>query len=158
MAVEEWFEKAAEAAKQSKCQRAKCGAVVVKDNSVIGAGSNSPAGGEPNRCMDEYSIPENNKHDITCCVHAEVRAIHDAMLKNPNELAGSDLYFARVDNNGEIISSGVPYCTICSREALDAGVKTFCLWHKDGIKVYDTQEYNNLSYQFFKDPSLWPLK
>lgn len=157
MAVD-WFQQAAEAAKQSKCLRAKCGSVLVKDEEVIGIGFNCPPAGEPNRCLDEYTIPENNKHDVTCCVHAEVRAIHDAMIKNPDKISGSDLYFTRIDDNGKIKFSGTPYCTICSREALDAGVKTFNLWHKDGPKMYNTQDYNNLSYQYFKDSSLWPLK
>ncbi len=158
MAVEKWFELAAEAAKQSSCLKAQCGAVIVKDGKVIGTGFNSPAAGEPNRCLDNYTIPENNKHDVTCCVHAEIRAIHDALSNYPAELSGSELYFTRIDDNDNIKPSGTPYCTLCSREALDAGISAFALWHKDGIKVYDTEEYNNLSYKFFKEPTLWQSK
>ncbi len=158
MTEEEYFNEAAKSAKQSKCQKAKCGAVLVSNGEIIGRGFNSPAGGEPNRCNDEYTIPENNKKDITCCPHAEVRAIHDALKNHPEKVKGSTLYFMRVDANDDNTFAGVPYCTTCSKEALDSGVAHFGLWHQEGIKLYDTQEYNNLSYQFFKDKNLWNLK
>lgn len=32
--------------------------------------------------------------------------------------------------------------------ALDLGIKNFILFHKQGIKVYDAREYNNLSFSF----------
>ncbi|MDQ3018398.1 MAG: hypothetical protein M3Q64_00825 [bacterium] len=142
----------------STCLKAFCGAVLVSGDEIIGRGFNSPAGGEPNRCSHEYVIPENNKNDITCCSHAEVRAIHDALAHHPDKVVGSTLYFMRLDKNKQQTKAGVPYCTLCSKEALDSGVKEFVLWHESGITVYDTQEYNNVSYQYFKDPSLWPLK
>jgi len=50
-----------------------------------------------------------------------------------------------------MLKSGKPYCTVCSRLALDNGIKEFVLWHTDGIKGYDTKEYNKLSYDFNKE-------
>jgi hypothetical protein len=44
--------------------------------------------------------------------------------------------------------SGKPYCTICSKSALDIGIKEFVLWHEDGICAYDTAEYNLLSFDY----------
>ncbi len=158
MTPEAYFNLAAEEAKNSLCLRAKCGAILVADGIVIGRGYNSPAGGEPNRCNDQYLIPENNKYDITCCPHAEVRAIHNALIDYPDKVPGSDLYFMRIDDAGNNTFAGVPFCTMCSKEALDAGVSNFGLWHGSGIKIYPSQEYNDLSYQFFKDKNLWPLK
>ena len=152
-----WMQMGVEAAQQSTCRKAQCGSILVKDGTIIGTGYNSPAGGENNRCLDTYSIPENNKYDITCCVHAEVRAIHDALRHHPEKLHGATLYFMRV-REGEQTRAGTPYCTICSKEALDAGVAEFVLWHEQDITVYDTQEYNNITYQFYKDPQLWQLK
>ncbi len=158
MEEEKWFNEAAQNAKQSPCLKAKCGAVIVANGEIIGRGFNSPAGNEPNRCLTEYVIPKNNKHDITCCVHAEVRAIHDALSNHPDKIKSSTLYFMRVNKDDQNTFAGVPFCTICSKEALDAGIKSFGLWHESGIRMYDTQEYNELSYQFFKDANLWPLK
>lgn len=157
MTDEQYFNEAAESAKLSTCLKAKCGAIIVKDGEIIGRGFNSPAGNEPNRCLTEYVIPENNKYDITCCVHAEVRAIHDAMTNQPEKLQGSSLYFMRVKGDDNTFA-GIPYCTLCSKEVLDSGIAKFGLWHEAGIKMYDTQEYNNQSYQFFKDKTLWDLK
>ena len=34
--------------------------------------------------------------------------------------------------------------------ALDVGIAEFVLWHEKGVCVYDTKEYNELSFQFGK--------
>lgn len=155
---DKWFEEAAKMARQSGCLKGKCGAVLVAGDKIIGSGFNSPAGGELNRCLDKYIIPENNKHNVTCCSHAEVRAIHDALLNFPDQIKDSTLYFMRVDQEGNQTFAKVPYCTTCSNEALDSGVKYFGLLYEEGAKVFPTQEYNNISYNYFKDPTLWQLK
>lgn len=49
--------------------------------------------------------------------------------------------------NGKIIS-GKPYCTICSKLALDVGISEFVLWHNEGICVYNTIEYNEISFGY----------
>ena len=54
----------------------------------------------------------------------------------------------RLDLDNQMQFAGKPYCTICSKLALDVGIKEFVLWHKDGIAVYDTHEYNELSFAF----------
>jgi hypothetical protein len=66
---------------------------------------------------------------------------------------GRDLYFVRVDMNAplNILFSGEPYCTVCSRFALDVGIKTFALWHEYGIIQYPTDVYNQLSYAYTPD-------
>ena len=158
---QKWFEEAAKVARNSRCQKAHCGAILVANDHIIGTGFNSPSGGEAPRCLDTYIIPENNKYNITCCIHAEVRAIHDAIKNSPYDIANSVLYFMRIDNAGQITKAGIPYCTICSSEALDSGVNFFALWHTEelgGITLYPTKEYNNISYNYFKDPTLWQLK
>lgn len=157
-AAQPWLDAAAEAAKQSSCARAKCGSVIVSQGQIIGQGYNSPAGNEPARCTTDYQIPSNNRHDLTCCVHAEIRAINDALTHHPEALSDSTLYFVRLGEDREPKPAGHPYCTMCSRAALDTGLAEFALWHKDGLTVYNTQEYNDLSYQFYKDQSLWNSK
>ena len=84
--------------------------------------------------------------DKTCCIHAEQRAIIDT-LTNKENIEGSDLYFTSVDKKN-IVYSENPYCTICSKLALDIGIKNFILWHKEGIRAYDAEEYNNLSFNY----------
>ncbi len=81
-------------------------------------------------------------------MHAEWRAILDAQKRNPDKMSGSNLFFVRVDNEGNIKKSGQPYCTVCSRLALDTGIAQFYLWHEEGITAYDTNEYDKLSYRY----------
>ena len=80
-------------------------------------------------------------------MHAEWRALTDA-LRGGHTLEGADLYFAGIDTEGNMRFSGAPYCTICSRFALDLGIARFGLWHESGVVMYDTKTYNDLSYAF----------
>jgi deoxycytidylate deaminase len=164
---ETYFAAAAKEAEKAICLRDKCGAVVVLDDVVIGRGYSGPATAHaekthiapgPQKCERDFLQSPKPKSDRTCCVHAEWRAIINAVKHvakaagNSSEetLAGSILYFTRVDADGNILKSGEPYCTVCSRLALDTGISQFALWHESGIRLYDTGEYNELSYQFHK--------
>ena len=139
---------AAELALKAECDDAKCGTVIVKNNKVIGYGCNSPPNGSKKRCHIKKSAYHNRVTDKTFCIHAEQRAILDALQRNADKVAGSRLYFIRVSDTGDILKAGKPFCTICSKYALDAGIKEFVLWHDKGICVYDTNEYNDLSFAY----------
>jgi len=149
MKDENYFQEAGKEAEKSLCLRDKCGAIVVLHDEVIGRGFNGPTNNDVSqrKCGLNLINSKKPKSDRTCCIHAEWRAIIDA-IKNNQNIKGSTLYFTRVDAGGNILKSGQPYCTVCSRLALDNGVKFFGLWHDSGIKLYDTNEYNELSYQF----------
>lgn len=144
-----WMNVAAQIAEKALCLQAKCGSVIVKNGEVIGTGYNAPPlDKEDNRtCLQEFN-PGKPKYDKTCCMHAEWRAIIDALKRNSEKLQGSKLYFTRIDERGNIKKSGQPYCTVCSRLALDSGISEFLLWHEKGICAYPTDEYNKLSYQY----------
>jgi deoxycytidylate deaminase len=144
-----YFQKAGEEAIKSTCLRAKCGAVVVLNGEVIGRGYNAPPKNDisKRKCEENFSHSTKPKSDKTCCVHAEWNAILDA-LRGRDTLSQSAIYFTRVDKTGKLLVSGDPYCTVCSRLALEIGIETFVLWHEDGIRIYPTQEYNDISYAF----------
>jgi deoxycytidylate deaminase len=142
-----WMEEAAKIAQSALCLRAKCGTVIVSDGNIIGKGYNAPPLDDLKNALCDTERGERGKHDRTCCMHAEWRAILDGVKRNPNRMVGSQLYFTRVNENGEILKSGEPYCSVCSRLALDAGVSEFVLWHEKGICSYDTTEYNKLSFR-----------
>lgn len=148
--VKEFFIRAAEVAKNATCTRSKCGSVIVKDGKIIGEGYNSPPGelSSQCRCRNEKDQYDKKVTDKTCCVHAEQRAIFDALRKNPNSVRGSTLFFIRLDEQEKMSRAGKPYCTICSKSALDVGIAEFVLWQKDGIHAFACEEYNNLSYDF----------
>lgn len=144
-----WMNQAAKVAESALCLKAKCGTVIVRDGDVIGVGYNAPAlDKEENRACDREVGGGKPGYDSTCCIHAEWRAIADAMKQNPDKLAGSKLYFTRVDTEGNQKRSGEPYCTVCSRLALDAGIENFVLWQEAGVCEYGTHEYNQLSYAY----------
>jgi len=141
---------AAELAKIATCLRRRCGSVIVKDGKIIGEGFNSPPGNleSQRRCAMEKTTYHRKVTDKTCCIHAEERAIFNALKNNPSKVEDSTLFFVSVDENGNPQRAGKPYCTGCSKRALEAGVKEFVLWHENGITVYDTEEYNDISFKY----------
>lgn len=145
-----FIEAAAKEAAHSLCLNRKCGTVIVKDGGILGKGYNAPPLDDLKHrtCLDVYEYPHKKNFDRTCCIHAEWRAIMDALRYHPDSLQGSRLYFTSVDERGEPQKSGRPFCTVCSRLALDSGIAEFVLWHKDGIAAYDTDEYNRISYHY----------
>ncbi len=137
-----------ENALKSKCKRSRCGSIIIaNEDMIIGQGYNSQPCDIEGACFKD-SLPANFKSDKTCCVHAEQRAVIDALSLYPKLLHGSDLFFVRLDADGKPESCGEPYCTICSKMALDAGVRRFILYHADGLRSYDTKRYNELSFQY----------
>lgn len=78
-------------------------------------------------------------------MHAEVRAITNALRAN-GDVAGSSLYFTSIDGSGARLVSGAPYCTICSKFALETGVSFFVLEHDFGVVSYPSDVYNQLSF------------
>jgi len=95
---------------------------------------------------EHYDRSKKPKYDLTCCVHAEWRAIVDALRKHHGEIKDATLYYVRLDEEGNPKRSGDPFCTVCSRLALDAGIAFFALWHEIGIVLYNTKDYNERSY------------
>ena len=83
-------------------------------------------------------------------MHAEWRAVLDACKHNADKIDGSVLYFMRLDDQGNFSGAGVPYCTNCSRLSMEAGIGEFALWNKDGADIYHINEYDRLSYEYFK--------
>lgn len=147
----EYMNVAIKIAKQSCCFRSKCGSVIIdKTGNIIGIGFNSPPGNKPiERCFKD-EITEDFVSDRTCCVHAEDRAIRNAIAINFEKLQGARIYFIRLNLDNNVIKAGRPYCTWCSKTALDVGIAEFVLWHEEGICAYETNEYNELSYKFKK--------
>jgi deoxycytidylate deaminase len=146
-----FIEEAAKIAQSSSCLRSKCGSIIVRSGEIIGKGFNSPPlNKKPGFCIKDQ-LPKNFKSDKTCCIHAEQRAIMDALKHNPEKISGSRLYFIRLDESRKKAMAGKPYCTICSKMALEVGISEFVLLHREGICVYGTEEYNRLSFEYRED-------
>ena len=147
----EYFEEAAGEAKKATCTHAKCGSIIVDvDGNIIGRGFNAPPLNlESQRfCDTEFDTSIKPKYDKTCCVHAEWNAIIDALKNNGNKIDGSTLYFMRIDDSGDFTNADQPFCTVCSRLALQSGIKNFALWNNKPV-IYNCLEYNKLSYELY---------
>ena len=145
-----FIDKAAEIAKNSECDRSRCGSVIVKDEEIIGKGFNSPPAEKysQKRCHIKKCEIHPKVTDKTCCIHAEQRAIMDSLKNSANKIKGSTLYFIRLNFDGKKQLAEKPYCTICSKMALDIGIKNFVLLHEKGVCVYNTKEYNDISFRY----------
>lgn len=137
--AEKYLNEAAKIALISTCERSRCGSIIVLNDEIIGSGFNSPPFGleTQRRCSCSKDSYHQKVTDKTCCVHAEQRAIMDTLRKKPDKISGSRLYFIRLDPEGKPSRAGKPYCTICSKMALDVGITEFVLWHENGVCVYD---------------------
>lgn len=134
----------------ASCTKAKCGSVIVDTNgNIIGVGFNAPPLEDEvhRKCSAVFDTDVKPKYDKTCCVHAEWAAILDALKNAPEQVKGSTLYFMRIDEDEEFTNAGVPFCTVCSRLALQAGISKFGLWN-DGPEMWDTADYNLASYKY----------
>jgi deoxycytidylate deaminase len=149
---EQYFEEARKVAAQATCNRAHCGSVIVsKDGQIIGRGYNAPPLGDESQRMCDVELDKSIKqsNDKTCCVHAEWNAIIDALQNYSDKIQGATIYFMRVDENDQFTEAGKPYCTVCSRLAMQSGIAQFGLWN-GGPELFDAADYNVQSYQYFR--------
>lgn len=100
-------------------------------------------------CDAVLDTTKKKNNDKTCCVHAEWNAIIDALTHHADLVKGSTLYFMRVSDKGEMTDAGDPYCTVCSRLAMESGVTVFGLWN-DGPEMIGVGDYNVRSYAYFQ--------
>lgn len=111
-------------AKRSTCLRAKYGAVIVKDDQIVGTGYNGAPRGEANCCdvgnckRQEMHIAPGERYELCNAVHAEMNACLAAGRQN---CIGATLYLAgwRVDQNK--IDKITP-CLMCSRVIKNSGI------------------------------------
>lgn len=142
-----YFELAAEQAKKSFCSKSQRGAVLVKNGEVIGRGYIVPTDFDLcNPCIRE-NIKDNSRQELCSAIHAEQMAILNALQIGKESLAGSLMFHVKV-KNCKMVPSGKPSCTICSRLIKFYDIR-FVLWHPEGIAVYEPEEFNRLSFEYF---------
>jgi len=147
-----FLEEAQNEAEKSMCLERRCGAVLVRGNVIIGRGFNSPPGNleSQRRCGQDKSTLNERVTEKTCCVHAERRALSNA-LKKYRDISRSIMYFTSIDEHGNRIFSGKPYCTDCSKACLDEGIIAWVLEHAEGVTIYNAEEYNDISFNYGKE-------
>ena len=147
--AEKYCSLAARLALNSKCQKARHGAVLVNDRTIIGRGWNTPAGYEPCDPCLRKDIKGHTLLEICNSLHAEHEAKDDALDRHGKEsLKGAVMYHAMIDWDGNIKKAEGPKCTSCSRMLKHKGLAGFVLFQEQGYVFYDIEEFNRLSYEY----------
>jgi len=103
-------------AERATCNRAKIGAVIVKDKNIIATGYNGSPAGHPHctevGCLIYVSRNPDGEEEENCfrTIHAEINAIAQA-AKNGTSIEGADIYITASP------------CYHCLKTLLNAGIK-----------------------------------
>lgn len=125
---------------RSTCLRRKFGAVVVKDNTIVGTGYNGTAKGVVNcyeaGCIkNELNLPQG-AYDLCPAVHAEENAIINS---NRSDRIGAKLYLAGLDADGKY-TYAIP-CQRCKRKIINSEIEEVVILDDTGkplrFKVID---------------------
>lgn len=117
---EKWMNMVCEEALKSNCLKGKVGSLIVKDQNVLGIGNNSvPDGCKPcDVCLrKKYQLKSGERQEICRSVHAEQRAILNALLHH-QDIKGSTIYVTKSP------------CMICAKLIIQTGIKKVVYGHK----------------------------
>jgi len=125
-------------AERSTCLRAKVGAVIVRDRSILATGYNGAPAGMPHcldvGCLVYRSQTPDGEVEENCfrTIHAEINAIAQA-AKNGSAIRGAAIYITHTP------------CIHCFKTLINTGIKRICyerpykLHTIEEIKEYATQ-------------------
>lgn len=143
------LEKAARIAiENARCLKSQRGAIISRYGvDTISEGYNAPpsAGRICQECLREYFKQTPCKTEPCWAIHAEQRAIMNALKRHP-DLRGTTMYYATT-RGGFWVPSREPSCTICSKLVMDHGINFVMKTEKHGIVMYDPEEFNLLSFE-----------
>jgi len=123
-------------AERSTCNRAKIGAVIVKDRSIISTGYNGAPAGLPHctdvGCLIYTSINPDGEEEQNCfrTIHAEINAIAQA-AKHGVSIDGADIYITASP------------CYHCLKVLINVGIKN--IYYLKPYKIEKIKELLELS-------------
>ena len=129
-------------AARSTCLRRTFGAVIVKDNTIVGTGYNGNARGVTNcheiGCIkDIMKSPQGAAYDYCPAVHAEENAIINS---NRSDRIGATLYIAGLKPDGGY-TMALP-CQRCQRKIINSQIKDVVILRDDGTPMtVEVDEY-----------------
>ena len=118
-------------AERSTCNRAKIGAVIVRDRNIIATGYNGSPMGLPHctevGCLVYVSRNPNGEEEENCfrTIHAEINAIAQA-AKHGVRIDGSDMYVTASP------------CIHCLKVLINVGVKS--IYYEKPYKIHTIQD------------------
>ena len=135
-------------AERSTCNRAKVGAVIVKDRSIIATGYNGSPSGMPHclevGCLVYYSRTPDGTEEENCfrTIHAEINAIALA-AKNGNAIDGAMVYVTHTP------------CIHCLKVLLNVGMTG--IYYAKPYKIDTIEEMVRISGMELREVSVPPL-
>lgn len=106
------------------CLRRNYGAVIVKDDQIVGTGYTGSPRDSVNCCdvgickREQLNVPAGERYELCESVHAEMNAIIHA---GRERCKGATIYVVGKDmKTGELIST--PPCSLCRRAIINAGI------------------------------------
>lgn len=138
-------------AARSTCLRRKFGAVIVKDNTIVGTGYNGNARGVINchevGCIkDLMGSPKGQAYDYCPAVHAEENAIINS---NRADRIGATLYIAGIADGKYTMA--LP-CQRCQRKIINSQIKEVVILRDDGTPMtINVKEYVDADTQWYKE-------
>ena len=143
--IEYYLNIAKEIAQRSTCLRAKIGAIILKDDTIIatgyvGAPRKTKDCLERNLCLrDKLNIPHGQRYELCRSVHAEMNAIINAARAGVS-LLGGDMYIWGEDKEGKTINA-FP-CFICKKMIINAGLNKVICSKQDGTyKIFEVSKW-----------------
>ena len=143
MKHEMYLKVAEEITRFSKCLKGNWGAIVVRDDMVVGCGYNGPARGIPhcNPCKRE-DYPKGERYDLCPACHAEVNSLLQAGGRAG--CLGATLYLGswnRKPEDGTAYNAQLGFfpCDNCWKYIINAGIKTVVLRGLKGIEEVDVE-------------------
>jgi len=139
-------------AERSTCLRRKFGAVIVKNNTIVGTGYNGSARGVVNcdeiGCIKNImDLPQGRSYDYCPAVHAEENAIINS---NRADRIGSTLYIAGLDDKG-IYTMALP-CQRCQRKIINSQIDEVVILKDNGTPLtIKVEEYIKNDTVWYKD-------
>lgn len=148
--VEKYLNVARSIAAGSACSRRKFGAIIVKNDRIIGTGYNGTARGTLNCGVDIPCIkdatnePTEVSYKYCPAVHAEENAIINS---NPSDRIGATMYLASL---GE--GTGSRPCFRCRRGLLNAQIKYMIYINQEGEAVCEeVSDYIDMENKWMTD-------
>ena len=111
---------------RATCLRRNYGAVVVKNDEIIGTGYNGAPRGRKNcdevgYCIREkLNVPRGERYELCRSVHAEQNAI--ISIERSKMLGATMFLCGKSSTDGSIVENSSP-CALCKRMIINAGIK-----------------------------------
>jgi len=132
-------------AERSTCLRRRYGAVIVKDDEIVGTGYNGAPRGTINCCdsgvctREALNIPKGERYELCLAVHAEQNALLSVSRK---DCIGATMYIVGIENDGSYANPRP--CLICSKMIMNSGMSYVVGIDACGIKYIEAVENLNI--------------